>query len=115
GNRFLLTIFLLGQPELLQKIKTIKQLEQRIAVKYCLTPFNLQETMKYIFFRQEKAGGSQNLFSRDAIEMVYDHTQGLPRMINHLCDLALLIGSDERRTLINLDIIKDILDDGTIF
>jgi type II secretory pathway predicted ATPase ExeA len=49
-----MTIILIGQPELIKKVKEIEQLDQRIAIKYHLTPFNLEETARYIIFRQER-------------------------------------------------------------
>ncbi len=115
SNRFLLTIFLMGQPEILDQIKKIKQLEQRIAIKYFLRPFDLEETAKYILFREKKGGGTKNVFTRQAIDMVFKHTNGIPRMINNLCDLALLVGSGEKKEMITSDLIKDLLEDGAIF
>lgn len=114
SNRFLLTIFLLGQPELIDKIKNIKQLEQRIGIRYVLRPFNINETVRYILFRQKKAGGTKNVFSREAIMKIYEYSAGLPRVINNICDLALLVGYGEKR-MISSHIIKDILEDGAIF
>jgi len=113
-NRFLLTVFLLGQPELMDKIKNIRQLEQRIGIRYILRPFNFNETARYILFRQKRAGGARNLFSREAIMKIYEYSAGLPRVINNICDLALLVGYGEKR-MISSDIIKDILEDGAIF
>jgi len=115
SNRFMLTIFLMGQPEMLDQIKKIKQLEQRIAIKYFLRPFNLEETAKYILFREKKAGGTKNVFTKQAIELVFKHTNGVPRMINNLCDLALLVGSSEKREMIAADLIEDLLEDGAVF
>jgi general secretion pathway protein A len=115
SDRFLITIFLLGQPELINKIKRIKQLEQRIAIRYFLRPFNAEETQIYILFRQKKAGGRKNLFSREAIELVYEYSGGMPRSINNLCDLALLVGFGEKRKMISSETIKDIIDDGEVF
>lgn len=115
SSRFLLTILLLGQPELIDKIRGIKQLEQRIAIRYFLRPFSLEETAKYILFRERKAGATKNVFTKQAIEMVYRHSNGLPRSINNLCDLALLIGFGRRNDMINSEIITDILSDGAIF
>ena len=115
SNRFLLTIFLMGQPEMVDQIKKIKQLEQRIAIKYFLRPFNFEETAKYIHFREKKAGGTKNVFTRQAIDLVFKHTNGIPRMINNLCDLALLVGSGQQKEMITADLIEDLLEDGAIF
>ena len=115
SNRFLITILLLGQPEIMDNIKKIKQLEQRIAIRYFLRPFNFKETASYIIFRLKQAGASNGVFSEEAIELIYEHSSGLPRSINNLCDLALLIGFGEKKEVINSKIIKDIIEDGTIF
>jgi general secretion pathway protein A len=114
-NRFLITIVLLGQPEVIGKVKRIRQLDQRIGIRYFLRPFNLKETVFYVLFRQRKAGGTRNLFSRQAIEMVYEHSNGMPRSINNLCDMALLVGFGEKKKMITSEIIKDVLDDGQVF
>jgi len=58
---FLITIILMGQLELIEKVKHIRQLQQRIAIKYFLKPFNLNETVDYILYRQKKAGAKRNV------------------------------------------------------
>jgi len=115
SSRFLIMIFLVGQPEVFEKIRKNEPLKQRIAIKYSLRPFNLEETIDYIHFRQKRAGGNGNLFSREAIETIYDHSEGLPRKINHLCDLAFLVGFGNKTNMISSGIVKDIIDDGTVF
>ena len=115
NNRFLLTIILLGQPELRSKIKDIEQLDQRIAIKYHLTPFNFEDTSHYILFRQGKAGKKENVFSNEAVEKIYEHTGGVPRKINNLCDLSLLIGFSTNEKIINPKIVENIISDGALF
>ena len=115
NNRFLMTIILIGQPELVRKVKNIEQLDQRIAIKYHLTPFDFKETERYIVFRQQKAGGRDNVFSDEAIEKIFEHTGGVPRKINNLCDLSLLIGSSAGENIINKKIVERIISDGAIF
>ena len=115
NDRFLLTIFLIGQPELKDKIGSMEQLDQRIAIKYHLRPFNYDDTVRYILFRQKKAGREKNVFSREAIERIYNTTQGVPRRINNLCDLSLLIGFSKNGKMIDSKIIEDIVNDGAIF
>jgi general secretion pathway protein A len=115
SNQFLITIFLLGQPELVAKIKKIKQLDQRIAIRYLLRPFTLEETESYILFREKKAGHKGGgLFSGEAIEILYTYSNGLPRIINNLCDMALLIACGKQRKMVTSDIIRDIISDGTV-
>lgn len=115
NNRFLLTIILLGQPELKHKVKNIEQLDQRIAIKYHLTPFNLEETFQYIIFRQKKAGKEDNVFSSEAMEKIYEHSDGVPRKINNLCDLSLLIGFSTNEKAIDSNIVENIIRDGALF
>jgi len=81
---FLITVILVGQPELGDKIKGMEQLDQRIAVKYHLPPFNLKKTTNYIFFRLKKAASKENVFSPDAIKRIYAIPKGVPRKINNL-------------------------------
>lgn len=114
NNRFLMTIILIGQPELRKKVREIEQLNQRIAIKYHLTPFNFEDTEKYIIFRQQKAGGKDNVFSDEAIVKIFDYTRGVPRRINNLCDLSLLIGSSKNQNIISKNIVENIISDGAI-
>ncbi|MFC1868351.1 ExeA family protein [Thermodesulfobacteriota bacterium] len=115
NNRFLITIILLGQPELRLKIKGIEQLDQRIAIKYHLTPFNFEDTAQYIVFRQKKAGREGNVFSRQAVEKIYEHSKGVPRKVNNLCDLSLLVGFSTNEKVINPKIVENIISDGALF
>ncbi|MDB9822745.1 AAA family ATPase [Deltaproteobacteria bacterium] len=115
NNRFLITIILLGQPELRNKVKSIEQLDQRIAIKYHLTPFNLEETSKYIIFRQSRAGKEENVFSDEVIEKIYELSDGIPRKINNLCDLSLLIGFSTNEKIIDSKIVENIISDGALF
>ena len=91
----LLQIVLIGQPEL-DKILTspsLKQLNERITVKYNLTPFNRRQEEDYIRHRLTVAGGDNGfpLFSRRAYRNIHGYSKGIPRRINAICDRALLI------------------------
>jgi len=115
NDRFLMTVLLIGQPELRDKIKSIKQLDQRIAIKYHLAPFSFNDTVRYVLFRQKKAGGKDNVFSKEALRRLYEHTKGIPRSINNLCDMALLIGYSKNEKVISSKIIESIIDDSALF
>jgi general secretion pathway protein A len=97
----LIQIVLAGQPELdnLLSRPELRQINQRIAVRYRLSPISMEETHAYIRHRMEVAGESGGVsFSRYTIKYIYLYTRGVPRMINILCDRALLIAyGDERR------------------
>ena len=115
NDRFLMTVILLGQPELKEKVKNIEQLNQRIAIKYHLSPFNEEDTYSYIKFRQNTAGRDESAISEEAIERIYKHTNGVPRKINNLCDLSLLIGFSMNERDIGPNLIEDIISDGALF
>ncbi len=106
NDRFLLTLILMAQPEITEIIGRIKQLEQRIAIRYHLTPLEQAEIGPYIIFRLQKAGAKRPLFSEEALQLVWQATRGVPRSINTLCDLCLLEGYASRvhtvdHTLVN--------------
>jgi general secretion pathway protein A len=114
ADRFLVTIILLGQPELQEKISGIQQLNQRIAIKYHLAPFDYHDSAHYIDFRQKKAGRGENAFTGEAMERIYENTQGVPRKINNLCDLSLLIGFSKNEKKIEPEIVESIVKDGAL-
>ena len=91
----LIQIVLSGQPEFVQilKRKEMRQLSQRITVRYHLQPMDFQDTVHYINHRLEVAGGRGGvIFSRRALKRIYRYSRGLPRLINAACDRALLAG-----------------------
>lgn len=114
NGSYSINVVLVGQPELRGKIKDMEQLKQRIAIKYHLTPFDQEDTARYITFRQERAGGKGNVFSPEAMEKIYEITEGVPRKINNLCDLSLLIGFSKNGKVVDLQIIEDIMSDGAL-
>ena len=100
-NDKLIQIVLAGQPELssLLDLPELRQLNQRIAVRYRLRSMSPHETQTYIRHRMVVAGETGGVsFSRPALKLIHLYSRGLPRLINNLCDRALLIGyGDERR------------------
>lgn len=92
NDRFLMTFLLIGQPELRDMIREYKQLDQRIAIRYHLNPLPRAETANYIRFRLSKTGCDRELFTEKAYDAIYQYSGGIPRKINNVCDLALLIG-----------------------
>ncbi len=93
NDRFLVTILLVGQPELREMISSMPQFEQRLGIKYHLHSFNLEDTNKYIIYRLETAGGDSDILNEDAISTVFNASFGVPRRINNICDLALMTGA----------------------
>jgi general secretion pathway protein A len=88
----LLQIILIGQPELKQLLerRQLRQLNQRITAKYHLTSLSFSDTQEYIKHRLSVCGGDSNIFNRGSIRKIYKLSQGIPRLINILCDRALL-------------------------
>jgi general secretion pathway protein A len=94
-QRKLLQIVLIGQPELRDMLeeRRLRQLRQRITIRYHLTPLSREETDYYIQHRLHVAGGnSRPSFSRWAIRRVHRYSGGVPRLINAVCDKTLLCG-----------------------
>lgn len=106
NDRFLLTLILIGQPELKEKIERIPQLNQRIAIRYHLQELDVKEMVKFIFFRLKKAGARRNMFTNDALRRIYEFSCGIPRKINNICDLSLLIGCGDSVNFINSAIVE---------
>ena len=111
NDRFLLTLILIGQPELKDIVRGIKQLDQRIGIRYHLKPLNSKEVVKYIAFRLQKAGLTRGIFTRQAVDEIYDYSQGVPRKINNVCDMSLLIGFSSKKKVIDSNIIKEVIED----
>ncbi len=106
-ERFWLTLLLLGQPELKQRVEAISQLEQRIAIKYHLDALTLEDTIGYIVHRIKVAGRGEAIFSKEALESIYEYTGGIPRRINRLCDMCLLAGFAKRSNQIDKSIVAE--------
>jgi general secretion pathway protein A len=91
----LLPVILAGQPELADRLNdpSLRQLKQRVALRCELLPFDLQETATYIASRIRVAGGDcAQLFTRDAVRLIFEASGGIPRTISVLCDNALVSG-----------------------
>lgn len=88
----LLKVLLIGQPELQRNLQTVelRQLAQRITGRYHLLPLTEKEVDKYINFRLRMAGSPNQYFTTKAIKIIAQATQGVPRLINLVCDKALL-------------------------
>ncbi len=91
----LFQIVLVGQPELRKRLNSpqLRQLRQRIGVRYHILPLDRDEVKKYIEHRLAIAGSKGNIvFEKRAIDLIYGYSNGIPRLINILCDKALLLG-----------------------
>jgi type II secretory pathway predicted ATPase ExeA len=113
GRNQLIQMILVGQPELLEKLRSaeLTQFAQRIAVHYHLTPLSNVETRDYIRHRLHVAGVHYNLFDEPAIAAVFHFSNGVPRLINSLCDMALVYGYAQGRREIDIDVIWAVVQD----
>jgi type II secretory pathway predicted ATPase ExeA len=109
----LMAVLILGQPELRSILASqrFEPLRQRIALHYHLQPLSLEETMEYLDFRLEVAGGSGGLFSPDAVLRIFELTGGVPRKINSMATNALLVAYGSDAALIDSAIIDEIKDE----
>jgi general secretion pathway protein A len=94
------TLLLVGQTTLLAAVDRHPQLEERLGVKCLLRPLTQTETFAYVQHRLSMAGASQPIFDDQALETIHQLSLGVPRRINRLADLALLIGCAEELTQI---------------
>jgi general secretion pathway protein A len=109
----ILQILLVGQPELRRKLSCpeLQQFAQRVSVDFHLKPLDRGETHAYVRHRLEVAGRDTTLFLPDAIEFVHARTKGVPRLMNQLCDFALLYAFADGRTTIDADLIAQVVRD----
>jgi general secretion pathway protein A len=96
-----LTLVFVAQPSFLPVVDRHPGLEERLAVKCLLRPFDLDESVSYVHHRLKQAGATQSIFDDGALETIHNLSGGVPRQINRLCDLALLIGFAEEQTTID--------------
>jgi len=111
----LLQIVLAGQPELDQKLDSheLRQLKQRIALRCHLNPLSPNETREYMSRRLQIAGApaAGEIFSGPAIEAVFRHSRGIPRLINTICENGLLSGYAKQAATITAEIIDGVARD----
>jgi general secretion pathway protein A len=110
----LLQIVLVGQPELEAKLEKpgLRQLKQRVALRCRLGPLKQEEVDPYIDFRLRTAGyKGKSLFHRDAVQQIAFYSQGIPRLMNIICDNALLIAYAESKKIVSPDMIKQVARD----
>lgn len=110
----LLQIVLVGQPELREKLKSprLKQLRQRISVRYHILPLEKNDTEKYIRHRLLVAGAKNSVeFDQEAVEEIYEYSRGIPRLINVICDKTLLAAFVRETKLIGSKLIRESIEE----
>jgi len=108
-----LQLILVGQPELRDTLRRsdMEQLAQRVAVDFHLNALEAEETDAYIQHRLAKAGGNPELFEPKARRFIHHHSDGIPRLINTLCDTALVYGFASQIDTITAEIVHEIVQD----
>jgi type II secretory pathway predicted ATPase ExeA len=115
-EKFLLTLFLLGQPELKDKVDALKPLAQRLPIRCHLEPFNEQSVGEYIAHRLKVAssetevpGALKPVFDAETVKAVFTYSGGIPRRINTLCDLVLLSGFAKKAATIDAKFVQAVI------
>lgn len=116
GKDELLQIILVGQPELRDLIRRpeLRQVAQRVTSTYHLEPMDLGSTLNYVHHRLKHAGGTGREFTHAAICHIHEEAEGIPRMINKLCDLALVYASSAGESTVEIGTIRELISDGLI-
>ncbi len=110
----LVQIVLIGQPEFEEELKQhrLRQLRQRLAIRSTILPLTEDESAEYIRYRLQKAGAdASSVFTRSAMKAVTKKARGIPRVINVLCDNALITGYGYRKQPVTRAIVKEIIRD----
>ncbi len=112
----LLQLILLGQPELRMRITdpSLRQFAQRVTATYHLDPMDLATTRQYIRHRLCHVGGTGQEISPQAIRLIHETSQGIPRMINKICDLALVYTASAGHRTVSVTTVKELIQDGVI-
>ncbi len=110
-ERFLVTVILSGTPDVWGRLVEVPGMKQRVGVSYRILPLPRDETGDYIAHRLRCAGREEPIFDAGAVDAVHSATRGVPREINNLCDLCLLIGSGEEVDVVKPQLVERALDE----
>jgi len=110
----LMPLIIAGQPELAQRFNdvSLRQLKQRIALRCELRPLTLPETVRYVAARISLAGGSPaEVFTREAVMLIHEHSRGIPRTINVVSDNALVSGFAAQQRPVSTQLVREVCRD----
>ena len=110
----LLNFILFGLPEVDSFLALDEPLRQRVAMRYHLKGFTQETSVSYIKYRMKFAGAQREVFTPEAYDTVHKYSKGLPRLINILCDNALLEGFLRKKERIDQEVIREVASDLTI-
>jgi type II secretory pathway predicted ATPase ExeA len=117
GKDEIIQLVLVGQPELRDMVldPKLRQLAQRIAASFHLLPLDAKAVAELISYRLRAAGGTGNEITEGAAKMIHKVTHGVPRLVNQLCDMALLYAWSMDHPHVDEHVVKSVLDDGVFF
>lgn len=117
GKDEVLQLVLIGQPELRDLVSqpNMRQFAQRVAASYHLSAMDLKTVRGYIPHRLKVAGAQKRIFTGPAIDLIHQVTRGVPRLVNQLCDLALVYAFTRGKRTVTPATVQQVLDDGVFF
>lgn len=116
GNQFFLavTVIFIGEPRLRQLIASMPQIDQRVSIRYHLNYMNREDTFKYLIHRMSVASNHKRddyIFTKEAVDVIFENSRGIPREINRACKLALEYGFSMQLQRLTSNIMESIFDD----
>lgn len=116
GKDELLQIIMVGQSELRDMIwrPELRQFAQRVTAAYHLEAMSLNTTVEYVTHRLRHSGGSGKEFTIDALHFIHEQAAGIPRMVNKICDLALVYTAGAKQRRVQIETIEELINDGVI-
>ena len=113
----LFQIVLVGQPELRDMVMRpdLSQFAQRVSAHFHLKAMDAETTQAYIQHRLVKAGGTADIFTKPACKIIFENSNGVPRIVNQLCDLCMVYAFAGGEKVVGVETVRQILDDGVFF
>lgn len=109
NDAFLVSLLIVGQSALGQQIRDFPPLDQRVVTRGHLKPLSVEEVREYVEHRLEVAGRKEPILTESALELVDQYSGGIPRKVNNICDIALVVGFSRKLEHIDADWIKRLL------
>ncbi len=113
----LIQLILVGQPELRDIVRApnMRQLAQRVAASFHLERLDLERIRAYIRYRLVAVGGTGDEISPEAVDIIYRHTGGVPRLVNQLADFAMIYAWSDEQHIVTPKEVQSVLNDGVFF
>lgn len=113
----LIQLILVGQPELRDMVRkpNMRQLAQRVTASFHLSAMDLETVRKYVAHRLKTVGGTGQEFTPEACDLIFSVTDGVPRLVNQLCDFSMLYSWSNESRLVTAETVQSVLTDGVFF